>query len=274
MVKIKVGIIGGSVLGDSSLLQNSKEIEISTPFGKPSDSILTGTLNGVECVFLSRHGRKHTINPTNVNYRANIWALKELECTHVIGLTACGSLQDNILPGEFLITDSFIDLTKKRELTFYDGTYFKKKVFHLSLCPAFDEKLRNILIDSLKELNVPHHPAGTAIVIEGPRFSSYAESILYRSWGAHIINMTLVPELVLAKELALCYASIAIITDFDCWNESSDPVSVEQVLQMVATVGEKLPPIISKIIDNIVSEPWDDTIKNLQETIRKSFQNK
>lgn len=165
-----------------------------------------------------RHGRSHSIMPSTVNYRANIWALRQLNCTHILASTATGSLQENIKPGDLVVLDSFIDRTTKRSQTFYDGSSQSDLgVCHLPMSPAFCERTRKLLIDTAKELGLEAHPTGTVVTIEGPRFSSKAESLMFKQWNAHLVNMTTVPEVVLAKEAGICYASIAMATDYDSW---------------------------------------------------------
>lgn len=191
---------------------------MSTPFGDPSDVLVSGQVHHVDCVLLARHGRKHSVMPSNINYRANIWALREIGCTHILATTACGSLQENITPGHIVFPDNFIDRTTKREGSFYDGRENSPKgVCHMTMANAFQPELRKILIQTARELHLVHHETGTVVTIEGPRFSSSAESHLFRSWGCHLINMTTVPEVVLAKEAGICYAAIALPTDYDSW---------------------------------------------------------
>ncbi|KAI4874614.1 hypothetical protein NFI96_020932 [Prochilodus magdalenae] len=221
--QIKIGIIGGSGLDDPDILECRTENFVDTPFGKPSDALIKGKIKNVECVLLARHGRQHTIMPSNVNYRANIWALKEEGCTHVVATTACGSLREDIQPGDIVLLDQFIDRTTKRVQTFYDGSPSSPSgVCHIPMAEPFCSKTREVLLEVVKGLGIRYHPRGTMLSIEGPRFSSRAESHMFRQWGADLINMTTVPEVVLAKEAGLCYASIAMATDYDCWKEHEE----------------------------------------------------
>ncbi|NXW09497.1 MTAP phosphorylase, partial [Fregetta grallaria] len=206
----KIGIIGGTGLDDPDILEGRTEKYVDTPYGKPSDALILGKIKNVDCVLLARHGRHHTIMPSNVNYRANIWALKEENCSHVLVTTACGSLREEIQPGDLVIIDQFIDRTTKRHCTLYDGQH---------------STLSGVLIETAKKLGLQCHSKGTVITIEGPRFSSRAESLMFRSWGADVINMTTVPEVILAKEAGMSYASIAMATDYDCWKEHEEAVS-------------------------------------------------
>lgn len=244
---IKVGIIGGSGLDDPKLLDNYKELELDTPYGKPSSAITSGTLNGVEVAILARHGKKHNIIPSNVNYRANIYALKQLGCTHIIATTACGSLKEEIAPEDFVILDQFIDRTSKRAATFFD----KSSVVHLPASEPFCSYLRNLIIKSCEKLGIRHHKKGTVVTIEGPRFSTRAESNLFRQWNADVINMSTVPEVNLAREAGICYASIAMSTDYDCWKSGEEPVTFEMVLDRMKTNSETVKKLILDIIPAI-----------------------
>ncbi|OXA42921.1 S-methyl-5'-thioadenosine phosphorylase [Folsomia candida] len=191
-----IGIIGGTGLDNPDLLEARREEYVETVFGKPSDALIHGKIGGVECVILARHGRKHDVSPTNVNYRANIWALKEAGCTHIIASTACGSLKEEIVPGDLVILDSFIDRTSKRELTFFDQKTpgGPSGICHIPMEHAYDDATRKILMQTAKELGIKFHPSGTSVCVEGPRFSTRAESNVFRSWGAATVNMTTVPE--------------------------------------------------------------------------------
>jgi 5'-methylthioadenosine phosphorylase len=225
MSAVKIGIIGGTGLDDPDIITNRIEKNVDTQFGKPSDVLVVGEICNVPCVLLARHGRNHTISPSRINYRANIWALKQEGCTHVIVTTACGSLQEHIHPGDIVILDQFIDRTNKRETTFYDGdSQSPKGICHLQMAKPFCEKTRQLLIRACKEIGLTVHESGTAVTIEGPRFSSKAESNMFRMWGGDVVNMTTVPEVCLAMEAGLCYASIALPTDYDCWKDTGEPV--------------------------------------------------
>ncbi|XP_055780082.1 S-methyl-5'-thioadenosine phosphorylase-like isoform X2 [Salvelinus fontinalis] len=225
-MQIKIGIIGGSGLDDPDILEGRTEKYVDTPYGKPSDALIMGKIKNVECVLLARHGRQHTIMPTDINYQANIWALREEGCTHLLVTTACGSLREEIQPGDIVIIDQFIDRTTKRAQTLYDGRPTSPPgVSHIPMAEPFCTRTREVLLEVARGLGVKCHPQGTVLTIEGPRFSSRAESLMFRQWGADVINMTSVPEVVLAKEAGLCYASIAMATDYDCWKEHEEAVS-------------------------------------------------
>jgi 5'-methylthioadenosine phosphorylase len=233
---IKVGIIGGSGLDDPKLLNDAKEICITTPFGDPSSPLTVGSIEGKEVVILARHGRHHTIPPTQVNYRANIQALKSQNCTHILATTACGSLREEIKRGDLVILDQFIDLTRFRPITFFEtfppGAENAK---HTPMADPFSEGLRRKLIASAKQLGISFHHTGTVITIEGPRFSTRAESRMFRIWGADVVNMSLAPEVILANESGIPYAAVAISTDYDCWKTDEAPVEWSEVLKIFET---------------------------------------
>ncbi|XP_067630812.1 S-methyl-5'-thioadenosine phosphorylase [Eurosta solidaginis] len=271
---VKIGIIGGSGLDDPDILENRKETEISTPFGSPSDALIEGEIGGVKCVLLARHGRTHNIMPSNVNYRANIWAMRQMGCTHLIVSTACGSLREEIHPGDLVVPNDFIDRTTKRLQTFYDGgPNSPRGVCHLSMHPAFNERVRSILITTAKELDLSVHEKATIVTIEGPRFSSRSESIMFRQWGGDLINMTTCPEVVLAKEAGLLYGSIAIATDYDCWQKGCEAVNVQDVLKTFAANVIKVKHILMKAVQNIAQEDWSDDILDAKECVCKNTMN-
>jgi len=226
----KIGIIGGTGLEDPKIFENAREVYVNTPYGDPSDALIEGEVGGVKCVLCSRHGRKHQFSPSNLNYRANIWALKSLGVSVIIVSNACGSLKEEFKPGDIAIFESFIDRTTQRTKTFYGGEpNHPKGVCHIPLHPLFNEPLRQVLVECAQRLGLRHHAKGTMICIEGPAYSTRAESELYRSWGAALIGMTICPESVLAKELGIPYASIALVTDYDCWKDTHEGVSVDLV---------------------------------------------
>ena len=221
----EIGIIGGTGIYDPTIIRDVKEIKVYTPFGRTSDLVSVGYYKDVKVAFIPRHGRKHQIPPHRIPSRANIWALKELGVKRIIAPGAVGSLRDKYGPGEFVLVDQFIDMTKWRDDTFYEGG----QVCHVSAADPFCPELREIFIKSAEELRMPCYERGTYVCIQGPRFSTRAESNLFRSWGADVIGMTLYPEVVLAREMEICYISIAMITDYDVWAEK--PVSTEEVIK-------------------------------------------
>lgn len=243
----KIGIIGGSGLDDPNLMKDYEEVNVKTKYGSPSSALVKGSIKGVEVVILARHGKDHSIYPTGVNYRANIMALKESGCTHIIATTAVGSLREEISPGHIVFPDQFIDFTKKREYTFFD----EGKVIHTSTADPFSDPLRKILIDGAKRLDLKYHKKGTVITIEGPRFSTRAESHMFRLLGADIINMSTVPEVSLAKEAGLEYATVAMSTDYDCWKENEEPVTFEMVMKTMKNNSENVKKLILDVIPKI-----------------------
>ncbi|XP_026316099.1 S-methyl-5'-thioadenosine phosphorylase-like isoform X1 [Hyposmocoma kahamanoa] len=253
--KIKIGIIGGSGFDDPALFEDPIEREVTTPFGKPSDVLIEGRIKGVSCVLLARHGRKHQYQPSDINYRANIWALKEIGCTHVLATTATGSLVEDYRPGDLVIVDDFIDRTWGRKCTFYDRTEGGPRgVCHLPMRPAFCEKARQAMYQAARARNYPCHEKGTAVVIQGPRFSSRAESLMHKQWGGHLVNMTTVPEVVLAKEAGLSYAAVALVTDYDCWRDNETSVSVTEVLAMFAKNVKKAADVVIDAVQILASD--------------------
>jgi len=227
MEPIRVGIIGGSGLYNMGGLADRQERRISTPFGDPSDALLTGTLGGVRVAFVARHGRGHRLTPSEVNYRANIFALKSLGVEFVIAVSACGSLREHLHPGEIVVPDQLLDFTKKRETTFFgDGL-----VAHISSAEPFCLDLSTELTQAVEEAGGTVHRGGRFITIEGPRFSTKAESHTFRAWGMDIIGMTTSPEAFLAREAEICYAVMAHVTDYDVWHESEEPVTVEMIVR-------------------------------------------
>ncbi|XP_063035882.1 S-methyl-5'-thioadenosine phosphorylase isoform X1 [Melospiza melodia melodia] len=273
-VPVKIGIIGGTGLDDPDILEGRTEKYVDTPYGKPSDALILGKIKNVDCVLLARHGRHHTIMPSNVNYRANIWALKEENCSHVLVTTACGSLREEIQPGDLVIIDQFIDRTTKRHCTLYDGQHSTLSgVCHIPMAEPFCTKTREVLIETAKKLGLQCHSKGTMITIEGPRFSSRAESCVFRSWGADVINMTTVPEVILAKEAGMSYASIAMATDYDCWKEHEEAVSVDKVLKTLKGNANKATSILLSAIPQIGSMEWTSTLHALKEELHLGGEN-
>jgi len=225
MPQAKIGVIGGTGLYHEEL-SNIEEVHIDTPFGKPSDSIIIGRLGGVGIAFLPRHGKGHHIIPTEVPSRANIYALKSLGVEHIISINSVGSFRQEIKPGDLVIPDQLIDRTRRRVSTFFGEGI----VAHIPFAEPFCPDLSQILFKAAKEIGASVHPKGTYVAMEGPAFSTRAESRLYRSWGADIIGMTILPEAKLAREAEICYASIACVSDYDSWQEKSKPVTVDVIL--------------------------------------------
>lgn len=245
-MRIKVAIIGGSGMDDPKLMKDIKEKSVDTPYGKPSSSLTIGKISSVDIVILARHGKDHSIYPSGVNYRANLHALKEEGCTHILATTAVGSLREEIEPGDFVFIDQFIDFTKHRPLTFHTD-----KVIHTAMSDPFCRKLRTILVESAKYLGLSCHGKGTVAAIEGPRFSTKAESHMFRLLGADVINMSTVPEVILARELGICYQSIAMSTDYDCWREDEAPVTWDMIVQVMSKNADNVKGLLLDTIPNI-----------------------
>jgi 5'-methylthioadenosine phosphorylase len=226
----KIGIIGGSGLDDPKMFQQQDTLSVETPYGAPSSTLAAGRIEGVEVVHLARHGKQHQFSPTEVNNRANIHAMKQAGVTHIIATTACGSLREDIGRGDLVIIDQFIDFTRHRQITFYAS--FENGAVHTSMADPFDAVLRKAIFESAVDLGLRVHPEGTVVTIEGPRFSTRAESRMFRLWGADVINMSIAPEAILANELEIPYAAVAMSTDYDCWKEDEAPVSWEEILSV------------------------------------------
>ncbi len=246
----KIAIIGGTGLENPDILKNPSKVKVTTPYGNPSSDLTEGTIDGKEVVILSRHGKDHSITPTGVNNCANIHALKEQGCTHILATTACGSLREEIGRGHFVIPDQFIDYTRHRKVSFYDS--FKNGILkHTPMADPFDSYLREKIIESASELGLFCHPEGTVITIEGPRFSTRAESNMFRTWGADIINMSTAPETALANEANIPYAAIAISTDYDCWKKDEAAVTWEEVLKVFQKNVENVIQLLVKVIGRL-----------------------
>ena len=247
---VKIGIIGGSGLDDPEIIKDPKKVEMQTPYGKPSSLIKEGKIEGIDVALMARHGRKHIIPPTQVNFRANIYALKQIGCTHILATTACGSLREEIQRGDLVILDQFIDFTRHRKITFHEE-FEPEKATHTPMAEPFSEELRKILIDVCRELKLAHHEGGTVITIEGPRFSTKAESKMFRIWGADVINMSIAPEAILANEVGIPYAAIAMSTDYDCWKEDEEPVSWDEILKIFSQNVEKVTNLLTHAIKKV-----------------------
>ena len=240
-----IGIFGGTGIYDSGLLQDSKEVTIETPYGRTSDTITIGEFRGKKIAFMPRHGKKHSIPPHLINYRANIWSFKELGITRIIAPSAVGSLKDEIKPGHFALPTQFIDFTKSRKTSFSE----EGKVIHISVADPFCPELQKIVSDATKEQKITMHKDCTYACIEGPRFSTKAESRFYKSTGANIIGMTLVPECQLAREAQMCYVSISTVTDYDVWAEK--PVTAKEVMDTLSENVKITKKLLTELIDKI-----------------------
>ena len=244
MKKRKLGIIGGSGLYKMEGFEKTKWKRINTPWGKPSDEILQASIGKEEICFIPRHSRGHKINPSNINFRANIDAMKQLGVTDIISVSAVGSLKENLEPGKFVIVDQFIDRTFSRVKTFFD----EEIVAHVSMARPTSSGLSNCCEAALKKLNIGHQVGGTYVVMEGPQFSTLAESNLYRSWGADVIGMTNMPEAKLAREAEIRYCTVAMVTDYDCWHPDHDEVDVSMVIQTLMKNASNAQNMIKEVI--------------------------
>lgn len=245
---IKIGIIGGSGLDDPKIIKDARELDANTKYGKPSSKLTIGKIEGVDVVILARHGKGHTIPPSKVNFRANIQALKDEGCTHILATTAVGSLREEILPGNLVFPNQFIDFTKQRQMTFHDEV---GSVIHTPMAEPFDHKLRELLVNEAKQLGFKYNTDKTVITIEGPRFSTKAESHMFRQWNADIINMSTCPEVILANELKIPYQSIAMSTDYDCWKEGEEPVTWEMILNIMHKNSDNVKKLLIAVIPQI-----------------------
>ena len=259
-MKTVLGIIGGSGVYDIAGLENARWQRVASPWGEPSDELLFGTFKGVDLVFLPRHGRGHIQSPTSINYRANIDALKRAGATDVISLSACGSFKEELAPGTFVVADQFIDRTHSREKSFFGPGF----VAHVSMAHPVCPKLTAALADAAREIGVKHAVGGTYLAMEGPQFSSLAESNLYRSWGCSVIGMTAMPEATLAREAELPYALVAMVTDFDCWHPDHDHVTVDTVIKVLTGNAENARRLVMAVAPKLGPErkpsPGIDTV--------------
>jgi 5'-methylthioadenosine phosphorylase len=251
MDDVKIGVIGGSGLYQIEGLSDVEEIAISTPFGDPSDKYIIGTLEGQRIAFLPRHGRYHSISPTELNNRANIWGMKRLGVKYIIAANACGSLREEYAPRHIIIPDQLVDRTRSRELTFYQGGV----VVHMSVAEPFSPELSQLLYEGVKETGATVHAGGTFVIIEGPRFSTKGESNIFRAWGCDLIGMTTVPEAFLAREAEIAYATMAHVTDYDVWHESEEPVTVEAVIANLNANVEVAKQAIRNTVVKLADEP-------------------
>ncbi|MDO8643535.1 MAG: S-methyl-5'-thioadenosine phosphorylase [bacterium] len=261
--KTAVGVIGGSGLYEMPGLKVLDEVRLSTPFGEPSDLYIVGELEGHPVVFLPRHGRGHRISPSELNFRANIWGMKKLGVKRIFAVSAVGSMKENIKPGDMVVIDQFVDRTKGRVSTFFE----KGIVAHLSFADPVCGSLRKILIQSAKKVGTVVHEKGTYLCMEGPQFSTRAESNIYRQWGVDVIGMTNLQEAKLAREAEICYATLALSTDYDCWHEGHDDVTIEAVLAMM----HKNVETAKKIIREAIPQASSGTSCSCQEALKTAI---
>ncbi len=263
MKKAEIGVFGGS--GFYKFLEDMREIRVDTPYGAPSDKIAVGTLAGKRVAFLPRHGKEHQYPAHTINYRANVWALQSLGVRKVIGPCSCGSLQPDIKPGEFVFCDQFVDRTSGRKDTFYDGPI----TTHVPMADPYCPELRKLAITKAEQLGIAHHTSGTIVVIQGPRFSTRAESRWFTKMGWHVVTMTQYPEAALAKELGMCYVNVALVTDYDAGLEGRPEIKAvthEEVLKVFnANVGK-----LKALIHAIIQDMPEEIVCDCEETLRRS----
>ncbi|MBM10997.1 MAG: S-methyl-5'-thioadenosine phosphorylase [Chloroflexi bacterium] len=276
--RARIGVIGGSGLYEMDGMSNVESVEVDTPFGKPSDAIVTGELDGVPVAFLPRHGRGHRFNPSHIPARANIYALKTLGVERIISVSAVGSLKEEFSPLDLVVPSQLIDRTRLRENTFFESDL----VVHVAMADPFCAHTSHQVQEAAQLLDITTHPGGTMVVMEGPAFSTRAESFMYRSWGADIIGMTALPEAKLAREAEICYATMAWITDYDCWHQGTESVTVDMVIanlqknvatskallqQVLPTLGgQRTCPCESALRDAIITRKED-----ISEDVRKKY---
>ncbi len=258
-----IGIIGGSGLYKMAAVEVIEELSIDTPFGPPSDKLIHGKLGGRDVLFLARHGRGHYIAPSQLNYRANIFALKELGVEYIVSVSAVGSMREEIAPGHVVVIDQFFDRTRERPSTFFDEYI----VAHITFAHPIAESLRKILIASAQEVGATVHSKGTYLCMEGPQFSTKAESEVYRQWGMDVIGMTNLQEAKLAREAEIAYATLAMSTDYDCWHEDHDAVTVEQVIALLNHNSHLAQEILMKAIPQVPDTPDPDVCDALKNAI-------
>ena len=254
MAEAKIGIIGGSGLYKMDALKDVKEVHVDTPFGSPSDALILGTLDGTQVAFLARHGRNHTLLPSELPFRANIYAMKQLGVEYLISASAVGSLKEEAKPLDMVVPDQFIDRTKNRVSTFFGEGI----VAHIAFGDPVCQNLAGVVADAIASLNLPDvslHRGGTYVCMEGPAFSTKAESHLYRSWGATVIGMTNLPEAKLAREAEIAYATLALVTDYDCWHSDHDSVTVEMVIANLQRNAVNAQKVIQETVRRLSENP-------------------
>ena len=267
MERIRIGVIGGSGVYDLDALQDVEEVMIDTPFGPPSDAYIVGTLEGVRVAFLARHGRGHRIMPHELNSHANIWGFKELGVEYLIGVSACGSMKEHLQPGHIVVPDQLFDRTRRSPQTFFGNGL----VVHVSVADPLCPYLSDVLYQAVKDTGATAHKGGTFIIIDGPRFSTKGESLIFRQWGVDIIGMTAIPEAFLAREAEMSYAIMAHITDYDVWHEEEEPVTVEIVIQRLMANAEVAKQAVVNAVQrlkNAPPSPYQDALKDAIITAR------
>ena len=261
--EVIVGVLGGSGLYDIEGFEDKKKIALATPFGEPSDEFLVGRLDGVQTVFLPRHGRGHRLTPTEINSRANVWGMRKLGVSKIVSVSAVGSMREGVVPGDFVMIDQFFDRTRHRPDTFFgDGV-----VAHVGFADPICEELRQTVLKAGAKLDVKMHDGGTYLNMEGPQFSTKAESRIYRSWGVDVIGMTNLQEARLAREAEIAYCTVAMATDYDCWHEGHDAVTVRAVIEIMRRNVGQARKLIKIALPNIAKLPPSPCEKALENAI-------
>lgn len=262
----KLGVIGGSGIYDFPGLDKVRAETVETPWGEPSDALLFGELDGTELVFLPRHGRGHVLSPTELNYRANIDAMKRAGVSDIVSISACGSFREALSPGTFVLVDQYIDRTVAREKSFFG----KGCVAHVSMADPVCGRLNDALAKAAEAQNIAFQRGGTYLAMEGPQFSSRAESALHRSWGCDVIGMTAMPEAKLAREAEICYATVAMVTDYDCWHDAHGDVNVESVLEVLSSNGQKVTGLIAELAKGF-AHPGEGCVKGCDKALDRAL---
>jgi len=245
-----IGIIGGSGLDNPDILKDPQDHRVETPYGSTTSPVRVGSIGGHRVCLLARHGREHTVPPSQVNYRASILTLKQLGCDMILATTAVGSLREEIKRGDLVVLDQFIDFTRHRAITFHES-FAPHAPTHCPMADPFDAKLRALLNETCRELAIAHHTEGTVVTIEGPRFSTRAESRMFRLWGADVINMSIAPEAILANEAGIPYAAVAMSTDYDCWKTDEEPVTWDDIIKIFTDNAQKVTDLLIRTIGKI-----------------------
>ncbi|XP_017005278.1 purine nucleoside phosphorylase [Drosophila takahashii] len=273
-IPIKIGIIGEANLDKPIYLAERMEYAVCTPFGKPSDVIIDGQIEGVNVSLLSRNGRNHDIMPSNINYRANVWAMRKMGCTHILVTNTFSSLRDNFQPGHLVVPHDVIDYTSRRSQTFYDGAVGSPLgVCHVPMNPAFCERTRQHLLNAAQELEMPTRPSGTVLTLEGPRYSTVAENNMFRKWGADLLSMTLCPEAILAKEAGIPYASLGLVTNMECWCAQQPNATTHEIIYIFKKQAENLQKVLTTAIKNMAAEDWAEDILKAKILVCSNFAN-
>ncbi|XP_020817244.1 purine nucleoside phosphorylase [Drosophila serrata] len=273
-VPVKIGIIGEANLDTPIYLTERMEYAVCTPFGRPSDVIIDGQIEGVNVCLLSRNGRLHDIMPSNINYRANVWAMRKMGCTHILVSNTYSSLRDTIQPGMLVVPDDFIDHTSRRAQTFYDGAPGSPLgVCHVPMTPPFCDRTRKHLLDAAQELEFPTRSSATVLAIEGPRYSTMAENNMYRKWGADLLSMTLCPEATLAKEAGILFASLGLVTNMECWCAKQPNATTHEIIYIFKKQAENLQNVMVSAIKSISKEDWAEDILKAKVLVCSNFAN-